>query len=178
MNEVVYLYGKNGYVEVFNSKKDAALKLGYGFINNFVGYFLGNPSMNNNYYLLNDSKSYKDFIMKNDFNESLTIKDFISIFDEIRENKYVNLFSLRYKMSKWNCEGPVPGTGVKHYGRVMRRPKTLKTLKYATGIIEDCNEPTVRVRGGKSNIVTSWDDIWIYNQRSWKSHRKTQYKGT
>jgi hypothetical protein len=38
------------------------------------------------------------------------------------------------------------------------------------------HEYKVRARRNQKNLVEAWDDIWNRSQRSWKKHRKTQYK--
>lgn len=175
MNEIIYLYDSNGNVTIFNGRKEAALKLGYGFIYNLVGEHLGSSCNDIQYYRNNNIKSRADFILRNDYGDILTFQDFSKIFEDLREERNRKKKSKWDRYAYWNGTGPVPGTGNRSYGRCMRHPKTLKTLKYATGIVEEL-EPKVKIRGGKSSIPTAWDDFMIARTRSWKKHRKVQYK--
>jgi hypothetical protein len=175
MKEIIYLYDSKGNVTIFNDRKEAALKLGYGFINNLVGKYLGSGLNDMEHYRDGNVKYRSDFILRNEYGDILTFQNFSKIFDEIREEKNKNKNTRWNRYSLWNGTGPVPGTGNKRYGRYFRSPKTLKNLKYYTGVLEEF-EPKVKIRGGRSSMPTSWDDISINFTRSWKSHRKTQYK--
>lgn len=67
--------------------------------------------------------------------------------------------------------------GFKRYHRKckMRHPKTLNLLRATCYYDEDEGEPEFSGKLRAFN-VTSWDDYWRYNQRSWKKQRSTQYK--
>lgn len=51
-----------------------------------------------------------------------------------------------------------------------RHPKTANEKRKS----QKC--PYVRAKRRPKNIPCAWDDMWYPSQRSWKSHRKTQYK--
>lgn len=52
----------------------------------------------------------------------------------------------------------------------MRRPKTLGELRVAASGDE------IPLRAKRGNIPDAWDDMNVHRERSWKRHRKTQYK--
>lgn len=72
--------------------------------------------------------------------------------------------------------GPVPGTGVHHGYRWLRHPRTQALLREAWYTPEDHDEPRVRAR--LRSRPTAWDDQSRQDgkDRSWKRHRRTQWK--
>jgi hypothetical protein len=62
--------------------------------------------------------------------------------------------------------------------RSLRRPRTAQELRAWFGDDAECREcpelPPVRRKRRK--VPTAWDDIWVKQDRSWKAHRKTQWK--
>lgn len=178
IKEVVYLYDSNGNVTIYKDKIEAASILGYSFINYSVAEFLiSEDKINKKYngrtpfYIAN---KYGNFILRNEYGDILTGKDFNIEFDEIRKNQN-NKKSKWDRYAFWDGKSPVPGTGKKVYGKYFRRPKTLRTLKYLTGIYDEL-EPKGKIRGGKTNVPTSWDDVPLHRDRCWKNFRNTQYK--
>lgn len=74
--------------------------------------------------------------------------------------------------------GPVSNTGGARGRRVsdyMRYPQTHAILKECYKPLEEF-EPNIRSSRSRKYIPTSWDDIPRSCQRSWKKHRKTQWK--
>lgn len=67
--------------------------------------------------------------------------------------------------------GPVPGTGRIGHFRRFRRPKTQQERR-AAGEGGDL----VRARRNAANLPTNYDDIFRNEDRSWKKHRRTQYR--
>lgn len=118
---------------------------------------------------------YGDFILKNEYNEQLSVLDFAEfVFKHKKDNPYVS-----YRHEFWNGEGPVPYTGQRGRYRYRRKPRTLSILKDAASEVdEDEIEFNVKNRRTKGNITTAWDDKGRsdWSIRNWKRHRKTQYK--
>lgn len=79
--------------------------------------------------------------------------------------------------------GPVPFTRRRRTGRYFRHVKTLGEMRDLQGLeaeLEDTEEYPFRLklRSRRKKLPTLWDDIMIAKRgRSWKHHRKTQYKG-
>lgn len=74
--------------------------------------------------------------------------------------------------------GPVPYTRG-HCGRAsLRHPKTTQERRWAVAHDDELKEYnlTVRPRRNYTNLITAWDDKWPIVQKSWKKHRKTQWK--
>lgn len=70
---------------------------------------------------------------------------------------------------------PVPRTGRRSPYRYRRHPATQAERRLAFALSEE-GEPTIR--GGRTmrRLPTYWDDLGRNNQRSWKSHRQTQWR--
>jgi len=66
---------------------------------------------------------------------------------------------------------PVPDVGGFHKYRGIRRPKTLREKRLS--LVEP---EFVRAKRNAKNLPDTWDDKNVQLQRSWKKHRKTQYK--
>lgn len=79
-------------------------------------------------------------------------------------------------------KGPVPGSGPRRgFGRYLRHMRTKAELRDLHGLeadLKDLEEFPVRVkiRARRKGIPTLWDDVIIGDSRSWKRHRKTQWK--
>jgi hypothetical protein len=58
---------------------------------------------------------------------------------------------------------------------MLRRPKTTQERR-VNGKRTDRREYKIRARRNAANLPEAWDDIWATTQRSWKKHRKKQYK--
>lgn len=57
-----------------------------------------------------------------------------------------------------------------------RSPKSKQEKSKAAGSEVDEMEPKARAKRNANNLPDSWDDKNPGRQRSWKKHRKTQYK--
>lgn len=53
-----------------------------------------------------------------------------------------------------------------------RKPRTIQELRANAGACA-----LAKPRAKRCNIPTAWDDMQSRHERSWKSHRVTQYKG-
>lgn len=84
---------------------------------------------------------------------------------------------------EFRCD-PIPGTRCRRgagYGKtVLRRPRT--TQERRAYFHDDVSEYDVRIRGNRTPraLPNAWDDICrsdIFNHKSWKRHRRHQWKG-
>jgi hypothetical protein len=200
--EVIYLINKEGIVNTYQNKAEAFNKLGYNFIVYSLAIELASPDRDKIwdgyanrrfakkkheglgqtygelYKKLNrygEMKVYGDFILKNEYNEQISVLDFAEfVFKEKKEKTYVG-----YGKEFWNGEGAVPHTGKRGRYRYRRKPQTLSLLKDATSEVdEDEIEFNVKNRRPKGFITTAWDDEGRsdWRIRNWKRHRNTQYK--
>lgn len=74
---------------------------------------------------------------------------------------------------------PVPHTRGSRRSRqsdYLRYPKTQAERRLAAGAPVDEFEPTPRSARSRRHLPSAWDDQIRCNQRSWKSHRRTQWK--
>ena len=83
---------------------------------------------------------------------------------------------------EYRCD-PIPGTRCRrgpNYGkRYLRRPHT--TQERRAYFHEEISEYGIRIRGRRTSqgLPNAWDDHTrgdIFNHKSWKNHRHTQYK--
>ena len=68
---------------------------------------------------------------------------------------------------------PVPYTGGGYNYNYFRRMRTTQELRYL------CDEDHYKYsRKRRKNLPNSWDDLYRkdYDDKSWKRHRRTQYK--
>lgn len=61
----------------------------------------------------------------------------------------------------------------RNWGRYYRQIRTLNERKQATQVD---GEPPIRAKRKPNVLPTGWDDFPIHYQKSWKKHRKTQWK--
>ena len=82
----------------------------------------------------------------------------------------------RYRF--WNGKGPVPYTGKLGGGHYHRRVRTFPEHRACEAVLTSEGEPRFRAARNRHNLPSAWDDIRITARydRSWKRHRKTQYK--
>lgn len=81
-------------------------------------------------------------------------------------------------MGQYRCD-PVPHTRGSRRSRqsdYLRYPKTQAERRLAGGGPVDEFEPAPRSARSRRYLPTAWDDQIRCNQRSWKSHRRTQWK--
>ena len=105
----------------------------------------------------------------------------IRVFTELGEEFHQNavrqaLVSYRNNLREKRCRGDAPrSVGTKSPGyRYHRRISTTPERRMNSGIVHD--EGQVFVRGRRRHLPNSWDDFHRGLQRSWKVHRKTQWK--
>lgn len=166
----VSLFHIDGVVRIFASITRARQSLGCSWINKHVGkYFcefshishLGGP-------VPEREVVYTDheYIMRNDMGEPLTVSDF-----------YVKKTYGYSRYGSWNGTGPVPGTRKWRGGGHHRHIKTMSERRASFPIFEDGE---VGPRAARTAVVlpTAWDDLSRsdYGVRSWKKHRKNQWK--
>lgn len=92
----------------------------------------------------------------------------------------------RWDQKRWGDyeyrNGPVKGTGKGRwsYGPYMRHPRTQQELREIALFesYEELKDLNIRIRGRRKDLPTHWDDFARRDRqdRSWKRHRKNQYK--
>lgn len=162
----VTLFGRDGSVRLFKTRREALRELGANFIRYQVGPDFKTPRLhhqfNQDWYVTPYS-----FVMLDDSGKPMSLADF------------EDLVPAR-KQSRWSR--PFGEYGVSHPGRkrsnghYYRRPKTISEKRMHSLVVNEDQEPAVRGSRKPSNLADSWDDICLYREKSWKSHRKTQYK--
>ena len=112
------------------------------------------------------------------------VLEYAAIYEANRPlNKWTKKSLVAEKIARKNFRcGPVPNTGKKAHGSWLRPIKTAQEIRENDGLLydEDAIENDVkpRSRRGRHNLPTSWDDRCRgdYRVRSWKKHRKHQWK--
>jgi len=168
----ISLFHKDGTVRFFASLAEARKALGYSWIAAHVGKNFSEFSHISN---LCDGVHERqaiyaefDWVMRNDFGEAVTADDFY----RVRVLRSYNRFG------PWSGVGAVPGTRKSRGGRRMRRRiKTLSERRDCPAVLDD-GEVAPRASRNATNLPTSWDVPYKWNtwQRTWKDHRKTQWK--
>jgi len=76
--------------------------------------------------------------------------------------------------------GPVEGIHNRYWRGCWRHPKTISEIRENDFINydDDCIEYDIKVRGNrkKSNLPTSWDDVYRHKEKNWKKQRDHQWK--
>lgn len=131
---------------------------------------------------------WREFVygMKDDFRvlhkfdrQRVDINLLWNIYQRKRRANYESYYNRHGKYEFRN--GPVPGIRKGHnYGHRTRSPKTLAELREVAFFDhdEDLDGLKIKLRKCRGDLPTRWDDPIrgdLY-ERSWKRHRKTQYK--
>lgn len=73
---------------------------------------------------------------------------------------------------------PVAGTSKRRGGGgYLRNVRTFAEHRAASAAEADGQGRLVRKARSTRNLPEAWDDIWRQNQRSWKKHRRRQWRG-
>jgi len=68
---------------------------------------------------------------------------------------------------------PVPRTGRRfRMKKFLRYPKTTAEKRWNIGHEKE----GIRTRKKRRYTPTAWDDLWRYPERTWKKHRRNQWK--
>lgn len=61
---------------------------------------------------------------------------------------------------------------------VLKRPRTHQEQRYTQDTLGEEFAPSIRAKRNLNNLPDYWDDVYKanLNVKSWKSHRKTQYR--
>lgn len=172
----VTLFHRDGRVWVYRNKQQALEELGRGFIARNVGVDFRVFS----HTAFDGTTSHRvyqewDYVLRGDQGRPLVLDDF---FPSPPRNVYRGDFHWRYP--SWNGEGAVPSTGRRHRhrGSSMRRPRTQAERRMNQTGAREAGVPAPRGRRNEHHLPSSWDDISRsdWHERSWKRHRRTQYK--
>lgn len=170
----VTLFHRDGRVWVYRNKQQALKELGRGFIARNVGVDFRVYS----YTAFDGATSHCvyqewDYVLRGDQGEPLVLDDF---FPSLPRNAYRGHLYWRYL--SWNGEGAVPGTGRRHRGSSMRHPRTQAERRMNQTGARETGVPAPRGCRNEHHLPSSWDDISRKDgcERSWKRHRRTQYK--
>ena len=73
---------------------------------------------------------------------------------------------------------PVPGTGRSKHDYTCRVPKRYAELKVLSGALHDemDYEYNIRVRVKRRSLILEWEEDYVPYCKSWKKHRKNQWK--
>lgn len=174
----VTLFGRDGGVWSYPSKKAALKALGKCWISEKVGTHFREYressllwSKTEGHYLRIPIYAYSEFIMRDDFGQPLTWADF-------RVLPTRRIFWRYPKLENWNGEGPVPGVQ-RHRGyHYFRRPGTTQERRQSFAVREE-GEPAPRAGRNATNLPNSYDDIGRSSAegRNWKRYRSHQWRG-
>lgn len=106
---------------------------------------------------------------------------------EIVKRVFNRLYNERMERYWARCAGPYkfrngPVSGIRSHRRWGgdRHPRTLQERRETKALHkdEDLADLKIKIRVRREKLPTSWDDIprGDYSHRTWKRHRKTQYK--
>ena len=170
----VTLITNDGKVRSFPSLRSALIELGWRWIELNVGahfcQFIGaDIKWDAGRERRTPIYKYSYAIMRSSLGDVITADDFAPL--RLKKRPW---YLRRFEF--WNGEGAVPRTGKRGRGRWHRRLAT-SNARRAAQVVELC-EPPPRPARKASNIPNSWDDYSIAarEDRSWKRHRRTQWK--
>ncbi|MNR71729.1 hypothetical protein D3C71_24070 [compost metagenome] len=111
-----------------------------------------------------------DWVMRTDFDEVVTAADF----EELRAADLAR----RYRRLPYSGHGPVPGVHRMRGGRYFRRLNHMNELRSAALVLREEGEVAPRAKRSPRNLPNPRDDYSIAarEDRSWKRHRRTQWK--
>lgn len=110
------------------------------------------------------------------------------VYADVIKQEIEKTWKVKYRKEKGHKfrNGPVPHTGHKSWGGYYRSIHTTAEIRANftlcdTGFAEDEDDDyiidSMVAKSGKArHLPTAWDDIVKVNERSWKRHRKTQWK--
>jgi hypothetical protein len=174
----VTLFGRDGSVRIFPTKKAARRALGLPWIRDNVGsefrVFSHTSSLSG--YVFEREPVYieRPFVMRDDAGRPLVVEDFA---EPASPRRFGYGWSPWRYHQFWNGEGPVPGTGGGPGGKCYRRIGTQSQRRQSFACPEE-GEVQPRARRNHRNLPNAWDDYLIAarDDRGWKRHRRTQWK--
>jgi hypothetical protein len=161
------LFGRDGSVRLFKTRREALRELGASFIRHQVGPDFKTPRHFSHVHYSDWSVSLYAFILLDDAGKPLSIADFEDLLPPRKQRSWHRTFG-EYGVRH---PGHKPSNG-----RCYRRPKTIAEKRLHSLVLVEDMEPAVRGRRKPPNLADTWDDIRFFHEKSWKSHRKTQYK--
>lgn len=177
----VTLFSRDGEVWVYHSMTAALAELGLRWIAANVGaHFRVFNHVSRQFCFATESwtteRVYdcRDFIMRDDFGGVVTAESFSPL---VTRRRWSSRWTRMWET--WNGEGPVPGVRCWRGGnRYYRRPHTMMERRQAALVLTDEGEVPPRGARNLRNLPNGWDDFRIAarEDRSWKRHRKTQWK--
>jgi hypothetical protein len=165
----VTLFGRDGSVRLFDTRSAALRELGASFIRYQAGPDFKTPRVPNHRFDLEWCTSFYTFVLVDDSGKAMSIADFEYLIPPRKPSRWSRDFG-EYGVSH---PGSKPSNG--HYHR---RPKTTAEKRMYSLVLSEDLEPPVRPSRSPSNLVDTWDDVYLHREKSWKRHRKTQYKET
>lgn len=176
----ITLFSRDGEVTVFRSLKAAYKELGRRWISENVGahfrVFDGidrRLDERRGIWVYGPRYVEHKFIMRDDFGDVVTLANFDAA---IQRKRYRYRWS--YLLEDWNGEGPVPGVHRWRKGHYWRRPQTMMERRQAGLVLKEEGEVPPRPSRRDNYLPNAWDDLPISSRyvKSWKRHRKTQWK--
>ena len=106
-----------------------------------------------------------DFIIRTDTGEKLTAEELRPVYWRLRRDRPYRPWADRHGRKTDGCYG------------TYRHPKTTNECRQAFQN-KDENEPPIRARRNRNNLITAWDDRNAHSEKSWKaqSKRKRQFR--
>lgn len=116
------------------------------------------------------------YIIRGSFGEVLTFEDCRAVANLDVEPWWVRS---RPALLSWNGFGPVPYVHRARGGHFFRRIATHGEHRACAAVLPEEGEPAFRGKRRGHNLPTAYDDrpISAYRNRSWKSFRRTRWKG-
>lgn len=169
----VTLFGRDGSVRLFQTRKCALRALGTSFIRGSIGPSFNAPAPGRGgcdpRFTAYDAHFVPlcDHVLLDDSGRALDISDFHDL--------------ILHRLSVWRRS--FGEYGVKHPGRRrsayrhwLRYPRTTAERRQNCLVIQEDGEPPIRGRRSAAMLPNAWDDVYRRQERGWKSQRKTQHR--
>lgn len=179
----VTLFSRDGEVQVYRTMKEALKALGTRWIAANVGAHFRVFDHNARHFDT-DRRTWvsepqyveRNYIMRNDAGEVVTAADFYPLAERRRWRGW---YRWGRALENWNGVGPVPCIGRPRGGHYYRRPETMMERRQAAMVLKEEGEVAPRGKRSLKHLPNAWDDYRVAarDERGWKRHRRTQYRG-
>lgn len=171
-NTEIRLMTRQGVIAVYLNKRAMLDDLGWYWIATELGTDFATRKPAVSWACRSLERPRYSYVAEDPTGRRLSLDDFA---DEREAKQQERLRTYDLAKATWNGKGPVPGVARRHgsYGSCYRKPKTMKTRRWAFDLDD---EPKIRASQNARNQPNAWDD----NPRSdlgnknWKHYRKHQ----